>query len=373
MHPALLILLCIANPASLPGESPSGSMPTTLPSTTATTQPNCADLCEQGRDALRAGRFAEAVALLESAVASDPTSLAARTLLVDAFRKAARPEQAAEQLARIGEWQAKAGRHALAAQTYRESLAMHSNPAVHCALAETYCLLDQALGPVTARVMPNAEPGRRMDGHYVLQPDQQRAGWFLTCSDESAVYQVQAALDTGLDTPEVHRLHARVWLLAGRPERAVAILHDREDRLPERESGEFWHWYGQAALAADDLETSARCLKQAVMWNPARFQPTLAEAYQTLADRYSRRGDLPAYVGCLEQAGALAPRDADLRYRLGNAYWEAGRLADAARQWQVTLELDPDHPQRLRLLEQLRQAASAGEGTAGPPPGEARD
>jgi tetratricopeptide (TPR) repeat protein len=169
------------------------------------------------------------------------------------------------------------------------------------------------------------------------------------------VYHVRAALDGGLDTPEVHLLHARVWLRAGRPERALDILRKREHRLPEKERGDFWHAYGQAALAADELETSLRCLKQAVTCDPVRYEPSLLEAYRALADRYSRRGDLAAYVRCLEAACDLAARDPELHYRLGNAYWEAGRHADAARQWQITLELDPDHPQRARLLDRLRR------------------
>lgn len=373
MPHVLLILLCIADPGLPVGTGASGTTPTTQPAATATTQPTTADLCEQARYALRADRFAEAVALLEEAVTREPTGIAARTLLADVFRRTAQPAKAAAQLRRIGELQAEAGRHALAAEAFRESLALQDDPAVRCALAETYCRLDRALGPLTARWMPNAGPGRRMDGQYVLQPDEHRAGWFLTCSSESAVYQVQAALDAGLDTPDIHLLHARVWLQAGRPDRATAVLQNRADRLPERESGEFWHVYGQAALAAGDLETSVRCLEQAVTWDPARFQPTLVDAYQALADRHSRRGDLPAYIDCLEEAGRLAPRDADLHYRLGNAYWEAGRRADAARQWQITLELNPDHPQRARLLEQLRGSASSGDGLDNPRPDESGD
>ncbi len=355
------------------GTGASGSTPTTQPAATATTQPASAELCEQARHALQAGRFAEAVTLLEEAVTREPTGITARTLLADVFRRAAQPAQAAEQLRRIGELQAEAGRHALAAEAFRESLALQDAPAVRCLLAETYCRLDRVLGPLTARWMPRAEPGSRTDGQYVLQPDEQRAGWFLTCSSESAVYQVQAALDAGLDTPEVHLLHARVWLRAGRPERATAILQKRADRLPERESGEFWDLYGQAALASGELETSERCLKQAVTLDPTRFQPTLAAAYQALADRYSRRGDLAAYIRCLEEAGNLAPRDADLHYRLGNAYWEAGHRTAAARQWQITLELNPDHPQRARLLEQIRRAASLGDSVGGSRPGESGD
>ncbi len=356
MSCALLIFLCIAEPGFSPERS------TAPPATTAPARPANEELCDQARHLLRAGQFAEAAALLEEVVTRDPTSLAARTLLADAYQRGAQPAQAAEQYRRIGDVQAEAGRHALAAEAFQKSLTLQDNPTVRCSLAAAYCRLGQVLGPLTARWMPNAEPGRRMDGQYVLEPDPQRAGWFVTCPSESAVYQVQAALDAGLDTLEVHLLHARVWLLAGKPARAIAILEKRAERLPERESGAFWHLYGQAALAVDDLETSTRCLKEAVMRDPNRFQPTLVESYQALADRYSRRGNLLAYIKCLEDAVHLAPRDADLHCRLGNAYGEAGRSTDAARQWQITLELNPDHPQRARLLEQLRRAASSGRG-----------
>jgi len=43
-----------------------------------------------------------------------------------------------------------------------------------------------------------------------------------------------------------------------------------------------------------------------------------------------------------------------LNYLLGNAYWEAGRTTEAADHWRQTLTLQPQHPDRVRMLEHLQ-------------------
>jgi cytochrome c-type biogenesis protein CcmH/NrfG len=39
--------------------------------------------------------------------------------------------------------------------------------------------------------------------------------------------------------------------------------------------------------------------------------------------------------------------------KLGNAYEEAQKFGLAVAQWRMTLDLEPDHPQRMNLLNQI--------------------
>jgi len=88
--------------------------------------------------------------------------------------------------------------------------------------------------------------------------------------------------------------------------------------------------------------------------DPDRYTPKLAQAYLKIADRYSQRGDVELYLHYLRLAVAELPETSRLHYRLGNAFWEAGQKIPAARHWQLTLELEPNHPDRLRMLELIR-------------------
>ena len=49
-------------------------------------------------------------------------------------------------------------------------------------------------------------------------------------------------------------------------------------------------------------------------------------------------------------AVAEAPRTASLHQRLGDAYEEAQNYPAAVTQWRMVLDLEPDHPDRMKLL-----------------------
>ena len=87
--------------------------------------------------------------------------------------------------------------------------------------------------------------------------------------------------------------------------------------------------------------------------NPKSYESKLLEMHTLIADQYCIRGDLDRFIHHLQRAIKAAPRSVDLRYKLGNALFEAERRAEALAQWQVVLQLHPHHPDRERLLEYL--------------------
>jgi Tfp pilus assembly protein PilF len=84
------------------------------------------------------------------------------------------------------------------------------------------------------------------------------------------------------------------------------------------------------------------------------YKPTLADAYVTVANRYHQQGDTEKYLQYLAKAVQTNPLSASLHLSLGEAYWQAGQRDAAKRQYKLVLELEPDHPQRVLLLNRVR-------------------
>ena len=56
----------------------------------------------------------------------------------------------------------------------------------------------------------------------------------------------------------------------------------------------------------------------------------------------------------LEKSIARSPRNPDYRYYLGNAFREVGEKDKAAAQWRMVLALNPDHPEKDKLMEWVK-------------------
>jgi tetratricopeptide (TPR) repeat protein len=84
--------------------------------------------------------------------------------------------------------------------------------------------------------------------------------------------------------------------------------------------------------------------------DPVSVEPLIAEAQ--LASN-ARTATSP-----LEAARARAPRSLAVRYLLGSVYWNAGRRADALREFEAALRLHPGDPAVERALAVVRGASS---------------
>jgi len=104
---------------------------------------------------------------------------------------------------------------------------------------------------------------------------------------------------------------------------------DQPEALVERAS-----W----ALSRRQPEEAVAPLQQAL-----RIDPAHVPAWDALAVVHAARGDAEAALQAARQASHLAPDDAELRFRLGLAQAEAGRVSDAL----VTLDALPEHPRAL--------------------------
>jgi predicted O-linked N-acetylglucosamine transferase (SPINDLY family) len=119
---------------------------------------------------------------------------------------------------------------------------------------------------------------------------------------------------------------------------------------------------GHVRLAAGRPGDAVLPLRRALAAAEAAGEAALAPVLGALGSAERGAGDAARAAEILERAARLAPGDADLRFNLGNAYWDLGRYADAAAQYRRASELSPrDAAIRFALGEAL---ARLGDGEA---------
>lgn len=225
---------------------------------------------------------------------------------------------------------------------------------LHAGLARVFHHRGHCLGRVQTRALKSASAGQVRGDVYVIEPVPTDEGLYFVAPRASAIFHLQRALDEGSDDVALRLLEADIWLCAGRHRRAlIAYRAVTVDALPDQEQPQYHYHFAQACLGADDVEGYLAHLRRAVALAPDAYPDALAQAYRTLAERSAADGDLARYLEFLKLALARAPDDADLHYCLGNAYFEAGQYNDAAHHWLITLELQPDHPDRPGMLDRL--------------------
>ena len=87
----------------------------------------------------------------------------------------------------------------------------------------------------------------------------------------------------------------------------------------------------------ENLNEALEMVRRAVSQNPRS-----GAMVDSLGWAYYRLGDFPQAVTTLELAVELEPGDPELNNHLGDAYWRVGRRDEAGFQWKRVLTLDPD-------------------------------
>ena len=257
---------------------------------------------------LRSGQLVEAAWFLEKAVRLKPEAL--------------------EDLVALGRLHLRRELPALAVRALNSALALAADDAqVHYLLARAYHRAGRPLGRVQVLPISQAIMGQTYEGWYVLEAVEDQPNRFRVCPSDSAIYHLQKAIELGMDEANVHLLNADIWFNANEYERARDAYEIIEATLPASRLAGYHYRYGST-----------------LYW---------LEMHTLMADQYCIRGDLERFIHHLQQAIEAAPRAVDLRYKLGNALFEAERHAEALAQWQIVLQLHPHHPDRERLLGYL--------------------
>ncbi len=228
-------------------------------------------------------------------------------------------------------------------------------PAYHFKLATVYYNLRNYLGRITTAEVIGGKVGQITPNRQLLiDPVPGRKDQFYVAERRSAIYQVFKAEALGIEMNELQFLKANIWQSARRYEKADDIYKGMQKKIKEEDTGLFWFYWARTALGLGDLETYLDRLDKAIKAQPEVYEPTLADAYVTVATRYHQRGEYDKYISFLTKAVETNPLSARLHLTLGDAYWQANDKDKAIEQYELVLELQPDHGRRVQLLNRIR-------------------
>ena len=178
-------------------------------------------------------------------------------------------------------------------------------------------------------------------------------------AEVSAVYQVAKALADGIeDRPDIHVLMASIYLAPAAAPRPTKCSTRSAHPCPKTIKPLFYYYFAQAAFGTGKFDRYLELLGEAIKLKPEAYKSTLVDAYVQVADQYNQSGDLDRYIEFLAKAVSESPQTASLHLKLGNAYEEAQKFTDAVAQWRMVLDLEQDHPQRMKLLNLIDKYTS---------------
>jgi tetratricopeptide (TPR) repeat protein len=232
------------------------------------------------------------------------------------------------------------------------------HPQIRFRAAQCYYHLDQTLGQAEVRAVVGGVAGQFSGGWLLVE---RRAGphRFLCCPPASAMYQLRAALDAGLEERAAYLLHARLWQRLGRSEIGLAILEGRSALLLANPTDAELAVFSDLALAGGALDKYLRYERRRGALRPAEREAILFSACVTVAEAYCQRGEATLYAEWLHRALRLRPHDAGVTLSLADVEWAAGRHGRAVALYRHLLALEPDHPDYHRIVHRLADAAAA--------------
>jgi tetratricopeptide (TPR) repeat protein len=140
-----------------------------------------------------------------------------------------------------------------------------------------------------------------------------------------------------------------------------------EKTVPKEDKALFYYYYAQSAFGIGKYDDYLAHLQQAIKLDAGAYQSTLVEAYTKVAEQYNQAGDLGKYIEFLNKAVEQSPQTASLHLQLGSAYEEAQQYDKATTQWKMVLDLEPEHPKRIELVNLVgKYAAGSSSPTTAP-------
>jgi len=241
---------------------------------------------------------------------------------------------------------------ALAAESYQNALRLGlSSPILHYKLGSAYFNLRDYFGNIVTITVKSGAPGTISESFYLIEPVPGQKDVFRAAPANSAIYHVAKAIADGIgDRADIQFLRANIYLNAGRYQQAHEMYKKMRPSIPKEDLPLFFYYYAQAAFGVGQYEEYLSLLQEAIKLNKTAYQPTLVEAYVKVAEQYNQNGQLDKYVDYLAKAVNESPQTAALHLKLGIAYEEASKFKEAVVEWQMVLDLEPDHPKRLDLL-----------------------
>jgi tetratricopeptide (TPR) repeat protein len=241
---------------------------------------------------------------------------------------------------------------ALAAESYQSALRLgFDTPVLHYKLGSAFFNLRNYFGTISVQTVKSGKPGTIYEKWYLIENVPGAKDTFRCAPDVSAVYQIAKSLADGIeDRPDIHVLMASIYLNSGRNAQAYEMFSTIGPTVRQDDKALFYYYYAQAALGSGKYDKYLELLGEAIKLKPEAYKSTLVDAFVQVADKYNESGEIDRYIEFLAKAVAESPQTASLHLKLGNAYEEAQKFNEAVAQWRMVLDLEQDHPQRMKLL-----------------------
>jgi len=247
-------------------------------------------------------------------------------------------------------------RYAMAATEYAKCLQLGMDTAIlHYKLGTAYSNLRNYFGNITEKVIKDGAPWKIMEGVYVIDPVPGTENTFYVAPAYSAIFQVARAIEMGIDEPDIFFLRANIYLGAGRFETACTLYGELESKIADAEKALFYHQFAEAAFGAGKYDDFLKYTDESIKLEPDTYKPALIDAYLRVANRKNQAGDQAGYIEYLNKVVEQRPDAASYHLLLANAYRDAKDYANAVTHWKMTLELEPDRPDRIDILNLIQQ------------------
>jgi tetratricopeptide (TPR) repeat protein len=250
---------------------------------------------------------------------------------------------------------------ALAADSYQTALRLGlDSPVLRYKLASAYFNLRNYFGQISVQTVKSGAVGTIDGPWYLIEPVPGQKEVFRCAPEASAIYQVAKALADGIEQrPDIFVLRATIYLNAHRYAQAYDLFTSilptvKEDRAL------FCYYYAQAAFGSGKYDRYLELLEEAIKLDEKAYKAMRVDAYLAVAEQYNQAGDLNKYIEFLAKAVAESPQTASLHLKLGYAYEEVQKYESAIGQWRMVLDIEPDHPQRIKLLNLIEKYRTGG-------------
>ena len=256
---------------------------------------------------------------------------------------------------------------ALAAESYQSALRLGlDSPVLRYKLGSAYFNLRNYFGAISVQTIKSGTPGTISGSWYLIEGVTGQKDVFRCAAENSAIYQIAKALADGIeDRPDIHVLRATIYLNAHRYGQAYEMFTKIGPTVKD-DKALFYYYYAQAAFGTGRYDRYLELLDEAIHLDPVAYQATRVDAYLAVADQYNQSGDLDQYIVYLTKAVRASPQTASLHLKLGYAYEEVRKFDEAIAQWRLVLDLEPDHPQRIKLLNLVEKYSSGVKQTVAP-------
>jgi tetratricopeptide (TPR) repeat protein len=248
-------------------------------------------------------------------------------------------------------------RFALAARSYETALNLGLDSVVlHYKLASAYFNLRNYFGRISEATVKAGKAGTISGNFYLIEAVPGKKDAFRVAPQRSAVFHIERAIEGGLgERADTQMLLANIYLNARRYDRAFEMYETLGDMVPEEDTALYAFYFAQSAFGVRKYDAYLEQLKAAVKLDPEAYRSALVDGYLQVADRYNQAGQLTKYIDHLALAVNESPQTTSLHLKLGNAFEDARKYEDAVQQWRLVLDLEPEHPDRTRLLNLIRK------------------